>query len=313
MYSQTVAAQRLVKITDLIREADPTFAPQPTPVELAWERSDALEKLVDDKGNLARPLKPEEERWILNELVLSKASFEYWATRYVQIKTKEAESSRLFPLFESQAIILDRIGKIEEQCVAGERLDGILVAILKARQLGASTLSEAMLGHRAFLYGNTTALIAADTPDQSAFLYNMLERIYDNLPWWMTEEVLLWARNEARWEEAKPSPSPTCPKSAPGRMPPRSTTRYSLPSHAVHELSQCLSQLLEDEETSGTTSGSSPKKASDASFPSSSPGTEKAIRTSLKHQMAGNRRISQRRTQRGLSKSRKNGAGRPSD
>jgi hypothetical protein len=148
----------------------------------------ALQSIVAEDGKLSRPITPNEERWILNELTLSKADFEYWATRYTVIKTKMVESTPLFPLFESQQIILQKIGKIEEQCNTGARLDGILVAILKARQLGASTLSEAMLGHRAFLYGNTTALIAADIPAQSAYLYNMLERIYDNLPWWMKPE-----------------------------------------------------------------------------------------------------------------------------
>ena len=42
-----------------------------------------------------------------------------------------------------------------------------------------------MLAHRTFLYGNATALIAADVPAQSAYLFSMLERIYDNMPWWM--------------------------------------------------------------------------------------------------------------------------------
>jgi hypothetical protein len=188
LYSPIVTEVRLNKVVDAIRQADPTFEPVETPQEEAKARTAALQQIQGEDGALLRPLKPEEERWILNELVMSKASFEYWATRYTLIKTKEASSTPLFPLFESQAIILDRIGKIEEKCVSGERLDGILVAILKARQLGASTLSEAMIAHRAFLYGNTTALIAADVPAQSAYLYNMLERIYDNLPWWMQPE-----------------------------------------------------------------------------------------------------------------------------
>ena len=188
MYSPVIAEKRLNRVVDAVREADPSFDPEPTPQEEARARMTQLQGLCEEGGALLRPLRPEEERWILNELVLSKASFEYWATRYTLIKTKDTTSTPLFPLFESQAIILDRIGKIEEQCHSGERLDGILVAILKARQLGASTLSEAMLGHRSFLYGNTTALIAADVPAQSAYLFNMLERIYDNLPWWMQPE-----------------------------------------------------------------------------------------------------------------------------
>ena len=188
MYSPLVSEKRLAKIVDAIRVADPSFDPVPTSQGEAASRTAHLATLRGEGGALLRPLKPEEERWILNELVLCKSSFTYWATRYTLIKTKETSSTTLFPLFERQEIILERIGKIEEQCNSRERLDGILVAILKARQLGASTLSEAMLAHRAFLYGNTTALIAADVPAQSAYLYNMLERIYDNLPWWMQPE-----------------------------------------------------------------------------------------------------------------------------
>jgi len=169
----------------MVRKGDPTFDPRPTPQADAIAKTRALQKIRAEDGTLTRPLTTEEERWIMNELVLSKTSFEYWATRYTRIKTKDAESAQLYPLFESQTIIINKIGKIEEQCNAGERLDGILVAILKARQLGASTLAEAMLAHRAFLYGNTTSLIAADVPAQSIYLFNMLERIYDNLPWWM--------------------------------------------------------------------------------------------------------------------------------
>lgn len=188
MYSPAVAGKRLSRMVDAIREADPTFDPAPTAQDETRARVAALQALYREDGTLSRPLTNQEERWILNELTLSKADFEYWATRYTVIKTKSVESTPLFPLFESQEIILRRIGAIEEQCNSGERLDGVLVAILKARQLGASTLSEAMLAHRAFLYGNTTALIAADVPAQSAYLYNMLERIFDNLPWWMKPE-----------------------------------------------------------------------------------------------------------------------------
>ena len=188
MYSTEVSEKRLARMIDAIRVADPSFDPKPTPQADALAKSAQLESLMGEDGALHRPLTTEEERWVLGELTLSKASFEYWATRYVLIKTKEVEKKTMFPLLESQEIILRRIGQIEQQCNSSERLDGILVAILKARQLGASTLSEAMLAHRTFLYGNTTALIAADVPSQSAYLFSMLERIYDNMPWWMAPE-----------------------------------------------------------------------------------------------------------------------------
>ena len=37
--------------------------------------------------------------------------------------------------------------RLEEKAVAGETGDGVLAAILKARQLGASTLVEALIAH----------------------------------------------------------------------------------------------------------------------------------------------------------------------
>ena len=188
MYSSEVSERRLASMVDAVRVADPSFDPQPSSQEESAGRNAELQALMGEDGAMHRPLNTEEERWILGELTLSKASFEYWATRYVLIKTKEVEKTTMFPLLESQEIILRRIGQIEQQCNSGERLDGVLVAILKARQLGASTLSEAMLAHRTFLYGNTTALIAADVPAQSAYLFSMLERIYDNMPWWMAPE-----------------------------------------------------------------------------------------------------------------------------
>jgi hypothetical protein len=48
-----------------------------------------------------------------------------------------------------------------------------------------STISDMILAHRTFFYGNTTALIAADSDDRTPNLYEMVIRCYDNLPWWM--------------------------------------------------------------------------------------------------------------------------------
>lgn len=185
MYHKEVARKRLERMVGEIRKGpDPGFDPKETPEREVWGRVEEIAALKNEKGELKRALNAAEERFLLNELVMSKADFEYWATRFVRIKTKDA---MLEPMrfFESQRIILDKIAEVERQADSGERGDGVVVAILKARQLGASSLTEAMIAHRAFFYGNLMALIAGDTPEQSGYLFDMIERIYDHLPWWM--------------------------------------------------------------------------------------------------------------------------------
>ena len=76
MYSTEVSEKRLACMIDAIRVADPSFDPKPTPQADALAKSAQLESLMGEDGALHRPLTTEEERWVLGELTLSKASFE---------------------------------------------------------------------------------------------------------------------------------------------------------------------------------------------------------------------------------------------
>jgi hypothetical protein len=189
LYSEKIARTRLDRIVDEVRKGvDPTFEPHfYTPGEV-FEWIVRLHGAVNEQKEAIRPLSAVEERFILNELAICKADFRYWIARYARIKTKDATLEPI-RLWESQRIILDRIAQVEEGAVDGTRGDGVIVSVLKARQLGASTLTEAMIAHRAFYYGNLMAIIAGDTPEQSAYLFDMIERIYEHLPWWMMPEL----------------------------------------------------------------------------------------------------------------------------
>jgi|WetSurMetagenome_2_1015567.scaffolds.fasta_scaffold59347_2 hypothetical protein len=188
MYHPRLAEKRLEKLIDQVRlGGDPTFLPKDRPLEEVWAIVSHLESIVDSEKGLLRPLKPEEERFILEELTKCKASFMYFAQFYCKIKTKAAELEPI-RFLESQEIILKHIGDVEWTCFDGSRGDGLIVLIDKARQLGCSTICEAMLAHRAFFYGNLTSVVAGDVPEQSAYLFDMIERIYDHLPWWMKPE-----------------------------------------------------------------------------------------------------------------------------
>jgi hypothetical protein len=72
----------------------------------------------------------------------------------------------------------------------------VLVNILKARQLGASTLCSSILCHRTTTRAHTFGLLASDVPDNSAFLYDMYERQLDHLPWWMLPSVVERVKND---------------------------------------------------------------------------------------------------------------------
>lgn len=140
---------------------------------------------------MARPLTPDEHAFIANELILTKVDFRYWAERYCVISLEGAGVGKLFPLWTSQELLLAELARLELENFEGSREDGILIDILKARQLGASTFAQGLAAHRATTQGNLFGLIASDVPgpEGSGYLFNMLERVVENLPWWLAPAV----------------------------------------------------------------------------------------------------------------------------
>lgn len=188
MYHPKIVEKRFGEVREALRASTGLQLPLDPPAPGRWEDfSASLKGVFDPKRGLKRPLTTEEEVFIVGELTRCKVDFRYWLERYAYIKTKEQTLTRV-RLFESQEVIYDRIGKAELDGIEGRSGDGVMLLVLKARQLGASTLVEGMLSHRVFFFGNTTALVAADVDEQSAYLFDMMERYYENLPWWMQPE-----------------------------------------------------------------------------------------------------------------------------
>jgi len=185
MYHPAVVRARLTQIADYTRTFDPTFTFRDYSLGQVEEWIARLDTLYDEeKGVLRRGLNPDEERFVYHEINKAKADATYWLTHYGWIKTKAQTLSRI-TLLESQEIALRTIAARELECVRQPGGDGIVLMILKARQLGMSTLVEGLISHRVFFYPYTGALVAADVPTQSAYLFDMLERFHANLPWWM--------------------------------------------------------------------------------------------------------------------------------
>lgn len=153
------------------------------------QRCADLEKILSPKGQPSRALTPSEDAFILNEKLLGKIDFAYWAERYAFISIEARGVGPLYPLWASQQMILAELAKRELLIFHGTLEDGIFVNILKSRQLGASTLSQALLCHRTTTYAQTIALLASDVPDSSDFLFDMQERLVDHLPWFMRPTI----------------------------------------------------------------------------------------------------------------------------
>ena len=131
-----------------------------------------------DKPKFVRQLQEDEQSFITNEIFLCKISYPYWASRYAWIKKDKGGLIRL-KFWESQEMLLKTIGVLEE---AGKP---ILIINLKARQVGASTLSETLLTHKVTNSYGITSLVASDEPPKSEFLFDMMNRVFEHMPFYL--------------------------------------------------------------------------------------------------------------------------------
>lgn len=104
--------------------------------------------------------------------------FSYAARNYFWITTKK-KKSQLFSLWESQYLILDKYYELKAKGKAQK------IIIIKARQLGCSSLIEAMIAWRAMFYPNTRAIVVSVDQNHSSYLFGYMLYIYDNMPWWL--------------------------------------------------------------------------------------------------------------------------------
>jgi hypothetical protein len=154
-------------------------------VEEVKEFQFRMADLWDRKGAQTRPLSKAEQAFVVNEQILGKIDFKYFSERYTTINIGGQALGKLYPLWETQKLILAEIARVEWANYEQGHPDGIVVNLLKDRQVGGSTLSIAILAHRLLTHANVFGLLASDVPDSSDFLWDMFERIYDHLPWYM--------------------------------------------------------------------------------------------------------------------------------
>jgi hypothetical protein len=169
------------------------------PVSDCQWMAEQMARAYDPKTRaLTRPLTEEERLFQLNEQILSKVDYKYWAERYCKIIRPDEGLAPLYPLWESQDLILAEFAYQEEKRWKAGHPDGLLANILKGRQLGASTWAQSVIAHRTTTTSYTNALIASDVPENSGStgLFGKLELTVEHLPVWLKPGELFHTKNQ---------------------------------------------------------------------------------------------------------------------
>ncbi len=202
MYSRAIVDRRLAQLLasplGAPLRALPGGGPQRYSVSDRELFTRQLDRIDAKTGLPSTPLTSDEQLFIVNERTLTKVDYEYWATGYAKIIRPDLGLSPLYPMWESQTLMLAEIGMQEERKWDQGHPDGLLFNILKGRQLGASTLCQSMLAHRVTTQSYTFGLIASDVPENSGStgLFGKLELTVEHLPWWLKPQELFHTKNQ---------------------------------------------------------------------------------------------------------------------
>jgi hypothetical protein len=146
-----------------------------------------LVRIHQPDGGFSRSLSAEESTFLAATPLRCALDFPYFVTRFAYVDDQGHGLRRLTTLSESQAFVLRKIGELE-RARWGVHPDGLLFNVLKARQLYVSTLAETMVAHRILFTPHTRALSGADVEEQAGYLFRMVVRLYDELPWFLKPE-----------------------------------------------------------------------------------------------------------------------------
>src|ERR1019366_2680241 len=94
------------------------------PVDVCAAMAQRLSTAVDAAGVPVRRLTPDEDAFVANERLLYKLDYRYGAERYHFIRGDRG-LQRLYPMFEPQAIILDRLAALQMERSESGHPDGL--------------------------------------------------------------------------------------------------------------------------------------------------------------------------------------------
>ncbi len=155
------------------------------PVEHSIEEVDAFQKrmekvfVVDSKGVIfqTRGLSKSEQRFIANERAMCMASCYYFLTRYYWIKSKN--KIHRFSFRQGQWILWQMLCELDRKGVSK------MLQILKARQLGISTLAEGIATWESQFIPGVAAQIGSADGQKTQIMLGMMTLALDQLPSWL--------------------------------------------------------------------------------------------------------------------------------
>ena len=123
-------------------------------------------------------LSDKEAAVLYEEIRKCSEDFEYFARNYAWI-TEKTGADIPFSLWESQEMVYETIKRLKA------RGRGVKLLIVKGRQLGISTLIEAIIAWISMFSPNSRGLVVSYDPKHAAYLFGIILHIYDQLPWWL--------------------------------------------------------------------------------------------------------------------------------
>jgi hypothetical protein len=195
MYHPDLIAEDEAQVEHDFRGVFPDGLPWYSTDDAAVLTAAVMQARDDATGQMLRPLDQEEQRFINATKLRVIFDFPYFAERFCWIDEEGHGLRRLCPLWESQQLVLDQLARLQLAHVKSGSPDGLLLNILKARQLGVSTLSEALVAHRLVTRAHIRGLSGADVEEQAGYLFRMVVRLYDQLPWFLRPDKIYFTKN----------------------------------------------------------------------------------------------------------------------
>lgn len=199
MYHQDLVARKQEALERKFRALLPEGKLVRNPPAVCHEMVRRLAPLYDAKKKTqSRPFSADEHQFILHEQLLCSIDFAYAAERYIKINYAGQALRPMYPLWESQRLILEAMAREEKSRADQGHPDGILFNVLKGRQLGASTLCQSLLAHRVLTQRQVRTMIASDVPQNSGSegLFGMLELVVSHWPWWLKPLIQFHTKNQ---------------------------------------------------------------------------------------------------------------------
>jgi hypothetical protein len=119
--------------------------------------------------------------WMLNEQVLCACDADYWLRNYCFLIDESGDVIR-FQFRMAQRILFDIIADLEE------RDSAIEIMVLKARQLGITSIIQPLIGHRIFFGYGVNAIAGSADQQKTQIMASKMLLSFDEMPVWLRPE-----------------------------------------------------------------------------------------------------------------------------